>query len=102
MRHRQTKGAENRYVRATATAPHLDSTWRVPFWISIVMVGIGLWIRLGILETPVFQRILDQQAVARAPVIEVLHRHPKEIILTALARMGARLCGNGARLRCAG
>jgi MFS family permease len=62
--------------------------WRVPFWISIVMVAIGLWIRLGILETPVFQRILDQQAVARAPVIEVLRRHPKEIILTALARMG--------------
>ena len=66
----------------------LDWGWRVPFWISIVMVGIGLWIRLGILETPVFQRILDQQAVARAPVIEVLRRHPKEIILTALARMG--------------
>jgi MFS family permease len=62
--------------------------WRVPFWISIVMVAIGLWIRLGILETPVFQRILDQQEVARAPIIEVLRRHPKEIVLTALARMG--------------
>ena len=61
--------------------------WRVPFWLSIVMVGIGLYIRLGILETPVFQRILDQQPVARAPVIEVLRRQPKEIILTALARM---------------
>ena len=66
----------------------LDWGWRVPFWISIVMIAIGLWIRLGILETPVFQRILDQQAVARAPVIEVLRRHPKEIVLTALARMG--------------
>jgi MFS family permease len=62
--------------------------WRVPFWLSIVMVAIGMWIRLGILETPVFQRILDQQAVARAPVMEVIRRHPKEIILTALARMG--------------
>ena len=29
--------------------------WRIPFFISIVMVGIGLWIRLGILETPVFR-----------------------------------------------
>ena len=66
----------------------LDWGWRVPFWISIVMIAIGLWIRLGILETPVFQRILNQQAVARAPVIEVLRRHPKEIVLTALARMG--------------
>src|SRR5947209_15763342 len=66
----------------------LDWGWRVPFWLSIVMVGIGLYIRLGILETPVFQQILDRQAVARAPVLEVLRRHPKEIILTALARMG--------------
>lgn len=61
--------------------------WRVPFWISIVMVGIGLWIRLGILETPVFQRILDQQQVARAPVIEVFRKQPREIVLTALCRM---------------
>jgi MFS family permease len=61
--------------------------WRVPFWISIVMVGVGLWIRLGILETPVFQRILDQQEVARAPVVEVIRRQPREIILTALCRM---------------
>jgi MFS family permease len=61
--------------------------WRVPFWLSIVMVGIGLWIRLGILETPVFQSILDKQEVARAPVLEVLRRHPREIVLTALCRM---------------
>jgi len=60
--------------------------WRVPFWLSIIMVGIGLWIRLGILETPVFQQILDKEKVARAPVLEVLRRHPKEIILTALCR----------------
>jgi MFS family permease len=60
--------------------------WRVPFWLSIIMVGIGLWIRLGILETPVFQEILDKEKVSRAPVLEVLRRHPKEIILTALCR----------------
>src|SRR5579864_585558 len=45
--------------------------WRVPFWLSIIMVVIGLWIRLGILETPVFQQILDKEKVARAPVLEV-------------------------------
>src|ERR1700674_3435432 len=58
--------------------------WRVPFWLSIVMVAVGLYIRLGILETPVFQRILDMQQTASAPVIEVIRRPPKEIILTAL------------------
>src|ERR1700732_3906444 len=61
--------------------------WRVPFWLSIVMVGIGLYIRLGILETPVFARILDARRVDRMPVIEVIKRQPKKIILTALARM---------------
>jgi MFS family permease len=61
--------------------------WRVPFWLSIVMVGIGLYIRLGILETPVFQRIIEQEQVARAPVLEVFRKQPKEIVLTALARM---------------
>jgi MFS family permease len=62
--------------------------WRVPFWLSLIMVGIGLWIRLGILETPVFQQIIAEERVARAPVVEVLKRQPKEVILIALARMG--------------
>ena len=65
----------------------LEWGWRVPFWLSIVMVGVGLYIRLGLLETPVFQRILDRQQIASAPVLEVLRRQPKEIVLTALARM---------------
>src|SRR5215467_2975207 len=62
--------------------------WRVPFWLSLVMVGIGLWIRLGILETPIFQQVIAEERVARAPVAEVLKRQPKEVVLTALVRMG--------------
>jgi MFS family permease len=61
--------------------------WRVPFWLSIVMVGIGLYIRLGILETPTFSRLVAEKRIERAPVIEVIKRHPKLIALTALARM---------------
>ena len=61
--------------------------WRVPFWLSIVMVGVGLYIRLGILETPVFSRILEERRIERTPVIEVIKRQPKQIILTALCRM---------------
>ena len=62
--------------------------WRIPFMLSIVMVGVGLYIRLGILETPAFQRIVDEQRVERVPVVEVLKRQPKEVILSALARTG--------------
>jgi len=65
----------------------LDWGWRVPFWLSIIMVGIGLYIRLGILETPIFSRLMSENRIERVPVIEVIKRQPKEIILTALARM---------------
>ncbi len=61
--------------------------WRVPFALSIVLVGIGLWIRLGILETPVFQELLDKNKIEKAPVAEVIAKQPKEIILSALLRM---------------
>src|SRR6266699_3076164 len=62
--------------------------WRIPFLLSIVMVAIGLWIRLGILETPIFQQVVAEERVARAPVVEVFKRQPKEVILTALVLMG--------------
>jgi MFS family permease len=61
--------------------------WRVPFALSIVLVGVGLWIRLGILETPVFRQLLDKKQIERAPIVEVIKKQPKEIILSALVRM---------------
>jgi MFS family permease len=62
--------------------------WRVPFALSIVLIGIGLWIRLGILETPVFQKLLDENKIERAPIVEVIKKQPKEVCLSALLRMG--------------
>jgi MFS family permease len=62
--------------------------WRVPFALSIILIGVGLWIRLGILETPVFQQLLDEDKIEKAPIIEVFKKQPKEIILSALLRMG--------------
>src|SRR5246127_3084690 len=61
--------------------------WRLPFALSIVLVGVGLWIRLGILETPVFQKLLDEDKIEKAPIIEVFRKHPKEIALSALLRL---------------
>jgi metabolite-proton symporter len=62
--------------------------WRVPFALSIILIGVGLWIRLGILETPVFQQLLDEDKIEKAPIIEVFKKQPREIILSALLRMG--------------
>jgi metabolite-proton symporter len=61
--------------------------WRVPFLFSIVLVAIGLLIRLGIQETPVFARLVEERRIERAPVLEVLRRQPREVVLTALCRM---------------
>jgi MFS family permease len=52
------------------------------------MVGVGLYIRLGILETPTFSRLLAENRIERAPVFEVIKRQPKSIVLVALAKMG--------------
>jgi metabolite-proton symporter len=62
--------------------------WRIPFALSIVLVGVGLWIRLGILETPIFRRLVAERQIERTPMLEVIKKHPKEIILSAFARMG--------------
>jgi MFS family permease len=64
--------------------------WRIPFLLSIVLIGIGLWVRLGILETPVFQKLVSERNIERAPILEVLKKQPREIILTAFARMSER------------
>src|SRR5882757_5021935 len=61
--------------------------WRVPFLLSLLLVGVGLYIRLGIFETPVFAKLLAERKVERTPILEVIKRHPKEIILSAFARM---------------
>ena len=61
--------------------------WRIPFVLSLILVGVGLYIRLGVLETPVFRRIVAENKVERTPIREVLRRQPRQIILCALIRM---------------
>jgi metabolite-proton symporter len=61
--------------------------WRIPFALSILLVGVGLWIRLGILETPVFQQVLMNNRIEKAPIIAVFKQHLREIILSALLRL---------------
>ncbi|WP_206996324.1 MFS transporter [Trinickia mobilis] len=61
--------------------------WRVPFFLSIVLVAIGLYIRLNILETPIFARLLAEHRIEKKPMLEVLRRQPKDILLSAFVRM---------------
>jgi metabolite-proton symporter len=61
--------------------------WRIPFALSIILVGVGLWIRLGIFETPVFRKLIETDRIEKAPVVEVLKLQWKEIVLSAFVRM---------------
>ena len=61
--------------------------WRVPFFLSIVLVVVGLYIRLGILETPTFRKLVAEQKIERTPMLTVIKQQPKEILLSALVRM---------------
>jgi MFS family permease len=61
--------------------------WRIPFLASLVLVAIGLWVRLKVLETPLFAELIKKQELVKVPVLAVLRRYPKEIVLSALLRM---------------
>jgi MFS family permease len=65
--------------------------WRVPFLLSLLLVAVGLYIRLQILETPMFAKIVASKRVRKSPVLEVIKKHPKEIALSALVRMAEQM-----------
>jgi metabolite-proton symporter len=60
--------------------------WRIPFFLSILLVLVGLYIRLRILETPLFAKIKEENREAKAPVVDVVVRNWREILLSAGAR----------------
>jgi metabolite-proton symporter len=66
--------------------------WRVPFLVSALLVGVGLLIRMRIVETPAFSKVKETATEVRQPIIEVLRSYPKEVLLA----MGARFAENGA------
>jgi metabolite-proton symporter len=65
--------------------------WRVPFLASLVLVAVGLVIRLKILETPMFTKVLDQGKTASTPVAAVIRRHWREILLSAGLRFAEQM-----------
>jgi len=66
--------------------------WRIPFILSLALVGIGLLIRLKILETPSFTKIKETKTVSKQPIFEVLQKYPKQVLQAA----GMRCAENGA------
>ncbi|MEN3266321.1 MAG: hypothetical protein V7646_3215 [Pseudonocardia sp.] len=59
--------------------------WRLPFLFSIVLVGVGLFIRLRIEESPVFRALKTEQVRARLPMIDVLRERPRELLIASVS-----------------
>ena len=65
--------------------------WRIPFLIGILLLGVGLFIRLHVLESPVFAAARQQKAPStELPILEVVRRYPRNVLLA----MGARFAEN--------
>jgi metabolite-proton symporter len=77
-----------RVVSGSTTADQFETWgWRIPFLISIVLVGIGFYVRLAVLETPQFARLRKEQAVVKRPVLEVFKTQPRAVFTSAFVRM---------------
>jgi MFS family permease len=61
--------------------------WRVPFLASIVLIGVGLYVRLRVAETPTFTEVRRAGTVPRLPVWQVLREQPREVLTSAFVRM---------------
>jgi MFS transporter, MHS family, shikimate and dehydroshikimate transport protein len=78
------------FLAATAWLPE-SWGWRVPFLLSFVLVGVGLFIRLRIMETPAFLQVKETRTEAPMPILDVLRTYPKNVLLA----MGMRFAENG-------
>ncbi len=65
--------------------------WRVPFLLGVVLTAVGLFLRVKVLESPLFARAAEEKPTDGLPLLEVLRRHPRNVLLA----MGARVAENG-------
>lgn len=78
-------------VQTLLTPEQFESfAWRIPFLASALLVALGLWIRLGVSDAPEFQELKDSGNVAKAPLRDVLTKHPRVLLVT----IGLRLAQN--------
>src|SRR6266571_7076652 len=73
-------------VQGATGASFFTWGWRIPFFLSALLILVGLYIRLRILETPLFAKIKEQKQEAQAPLIEAFRHSTPEILLSAGAR----------------
>jgi MHS family shikimate/dehydroshikimate transporter-like MFS transporter len=83
-------GAFTAMSSAVPEEAFLSWGWRVPFLISVLLVGVGLFIRLRILETPSFRKLKEAREPSRAPLVALFRERPREVLIG----MGMRFAQN--------
>jgi MFS transporter, MHS family, shikimate and dehydroshikimate transport protein len=76
---------------ATTEAQFNAWGWRVPFLFSVLLVGVGLFIRMRIMESPAFQQVKESGTEAPKPIVDVIKTQPREVLVA----MGMRIAENG-------
>ncbi len=77
-----------------ATLPNeqfLSWGWRIPFLVSIILIGLGLFIRVRLLETPAFSEVQESGTETQMPIVDVFRNYPKNVFLA----IGARVASDG-------
>jgi MFS transporter, MHS family, shikimate and dehydroshikimate transport protein len=71
----------------TGATDFLAYGWRIPFLLSVVLVAIGLFVRLRLADAEIFERVRENDEVARLPVLEVLRSQPRNVLITTGLRL---------------
>jgi len=75
-------------VMSATTGPDFEVWgWRVPFLVSLLLVAVGLYVRLRVLESPEFAAVKERKEVVRLPLTEVLRTQWREVLLSAFVRL---------------
>src|SRR5262249_11231172 len=73
-------------------AAFLEWGWRIPFYLSGILIVVGFLIRMRLTETPLFAKIRERDAVARTPVSEVIKHYWDQVLLAGGARFAENAC----------
>jgi MFS family permease len=77
----------------TTDEQFLSWGWRVPFLLSVLLIGVGYLIRRRVEESPVFQEMLTRKRASSAPLRDLFRHNPKQVVLTALVFVANNAAG---------
>jgi metabolite-proton symporter len=82
-------------VAAGVTTPEqfIAWGWRIPFLLSVVLVGIGFAVRAGVGESPVFEQVRSRNVRRSAPLVVLLREHRRSLVVATGLFVGVNLCG---------